>query len=206
MEVTELFTKAFEIFKKNWIIAIPLVAANIIGSIIALVLIGSMAAGMGMMAVGGMTPGIGSIGTFFLLAFVVGILGMIINLLASGMTYVMADDALKGKADLNSGLQKTMANITNLLVASILVGVIIFVGMLLLALPGIAAAYLLMFTLVLVVLDKKAPVDAMQGSFNLVKANIGDTLVFAVIALVLMFVASAYVSIVLVMLYKELAK
>jgi len=62
------------------------------------------------------------------------------------MTYVMADSAIDGKADLNDGLQKTTGNIVNLLIASIIVGVIVLIGMVLLVIPGLLALYFLMFS------------------------------------------------------------
>ncbi|RMF88771.1 MAG: hypothetical protein D6733_07845 [Methanobacteriota archaeon] len=231
MEVTELFSKGLDVFKKNPVIAVPLIAVGVIIGVLTLALVGGMMAGIGMMGMGGMSPGAG-FGAIMGVGLLIVVIGGLLNLTAMGMTYVMADDALAGQADLNTGLQKTLGNIVNLLIASILLAVIIGIGFMLLFLPGLILAYLLMFTLPLVVLDNKGPVAALQESFELVKNNISETIVFAVIAAVIMFIAKiiggilglipllgvvlispivsgaagAYISIVLVLLYKELKK
>jgi hypothetical protein len=224
MVVTELFSKGFDIFKKNWIIAVPLVVVEIIMGILALAIMGSMVASSGMIGMSGFEPNLAAIGAFMGAAFLFGIIAGILRLIAYGMTYVMADDAIAGTADLNSGLQKTLGSIVNLLITSILIGVIVFIGMIFLVLPGMIAAYLLMFSLILVMLENKGPVEALQGSFELVKANLNDTIVFAVIAIVIMIItgiiggilgplspiisgaATAYILMVQLLLYKELTK
>ncbi len=224
MEVTELFSEGLEIFKKNWIIAVPLVVVEIIVGILALAIMGSMVAGSGMMGTSGFQPNLAAFGAFMGAAFLFMIIAGVLRLIAYGMTYVMADDAVAGTADLNSGLQKTLGNIVNLLITSIILGVIVFIGMIFLVLPGLIAAYLLMFSIILVMLENKGPVDALQGSFELVKANLNDTIIFAVIAIVILIIAgiiggilgllspiitgtaAAYILVVQLLLYKELTK
>ncbi len=224
MEVTEMFSGGLDVFKKNWIIAVPLVVVEIIGGILALAVMGSMVASSGMMGMSGFEPNLAAIGAFMGAAFLIGIIIGILRLIAYGMTYVMAADAISGVADLNSGLQKTLGSIVNLLITSILIGVIVFIGMIFLILPGLIAAYLLMFSIILVMLENKGPVEALQGSFELVKANLNDTIVFAVIAIVILIitgiiggilgplspiisgVATAYILTVQLLLYKELTK
>jgi hypothetical protein len=224
MEVTELFSEGLEIFKKNWIIAVPLVVVEIIVGILALAVMGSMVASSGMMGVSGFEPNLAAFGALMGAAFLFGIISGILKLIAYGMTYVMADDATSGTANLNSGLQKTLGSVVNLLITSILLGVIVFIGMIFLVLPGMIAAFLLMFSIILVMLENKGPVEALQGSFELVKANLSDTIVFAVIALVILIIAgiiggilgplspiisgaaTAYILMVQLLLYKELRK
>ncbi len=224
MEISNMFSEGLEIFKKNPIIAVPLVVVEIIVGILALTIMGSMVASSGMMGMNGFEPNLASIGAFMGAAFILGILSGILKLIAYGMTYVMADDAIAGATDLNSGLQKTLGNIANLLITSILVGVIVFIGMVFLVLPGLIAAYLLMFSILLVTLENKGPVEALQGSFELVKANLNDTILFAVVAIVILIIAgiiggilgplspiitgaaTAYILIIQTLLYKELTK
>jgi hypothetical protein len=232
MEVTDLFSNGMDVLKKNVVVAVPLIVVGVVVGVLTLVLVGSMMAGAGMMGMGTMSPGALTLGAMAGAAFLVGIISGLLNLIAMGMTIVMADDAIAGKADLNAGLQKTLGNIVNLVITAILVGVIVAIGMMLLLLPGIIAAYLLMFSLVLVMLENKGPVAALQESFELVKTHVSETIVFAVIAIVVMVIAgiiggilgvipvvgtvilspvisgtaTAYISIVLVLLYKELKK
>ncbi len=232
MEVTELFSKGVDVFKKNPVIAGPLIVVGIVMGAVTLALLGGAMVGGGMMGLGMMKPSMGTIGAFVGGVLVVGIIGGILNLLAMGMTYVMSNDAIDGKADLGGGIQKTTGNIVNLLVASILVGVIVFIGMILLVVPGLLALYLLMFAIPMVMLDNRSPADALKGSFDLVKSHVGETIIFAVVAIVVYAVAGiiagifrfipvlgsviispiisgaagAYISVVLILLYRELKK
>ncbi len=232
MEVTQLFSKGIDVLKKNPIVAVPLAMVGIIVGILTLVLVGGAVATAGMMGLGMLKPSMGTIGALVGGALLVMIISGLLNLLAMSTTFIMADDALKGSTNLNAGIQRTLGNIVNLVVAGILVGVIVFVGMLLLVIPGLVAAYLLMFTIPLVVLDNRGAVQALKESFDLVKSNVGDTIVFAVIAIVIIAVAgiiggifaflpllgtviispvisgiaSAYIGTVLVLFYRELKK
>lgn len=224
MEVTGLFSKGFEIIKKNPIIAVPLVVVEIIVGIFAVVVMGSMIAGAGMLDMSGFEPKMATFGAFMGAAFLFGIITGILKLIAYGMTYIMANDATSGTAELNSGLQKTLGSIANLIITAILLGVIVFIGMIFLVIPGLIAAYILMFAIILVMLENKGPLDALQGSFELVKANLNDTIIFSVVALVIMIIAgiiggilgplspiisgaaTAYILTVQLLLYKELKK
>ena len=232
MEVTELYSEGLEIFKKNPIITAPLIAVEILMGVVALTLMDSMVASTGLMGMGGFEPNLAAFEAFMGAAFLFGIIFWVLKLIAYAMTYVMADDATSGRADLTSGLQKTLGNIANLLITSILLGILVFIGMMFLVLPGLIAAYFLMFSIVLVMLENKGPVEALQGSFELVKANLKDTLVFAVVAIVILIIAGiisgilgvipviglliiaplisgatmAYLNLVLVLLYRDITK
>lgn len=184
MEVTDLFSKGVDIFKNNPIIAGPLVGVGVISAVLSLLLVGGMSGGMGMM------PGAFSLGAMAGSLALVGIISWLLNILAMGATYVMAAEAMVGTTDINSGINKTLGNVVNLLIAGILMGVIVFIGTILLVLPGLIAAYLLMFTLVLVMVGNRDPVGALKESYEMVRANISDTIVFAIIAIVVLIAAS----------------
>ncbi len=232
MQVTEQFSKGLDILKGNMILAVPLVAAGIIGSLLSHFVIGSMNQGYGMMGMGGFDPGMFNLGTFLGAALIVWAGLWVINAFASGMTYIMADTAGAGEMDLNQAFQKVLGNIVNLLVVSFLVGLLVIIGIFLLILPGLAAAFLLMFAIPLVVLENKSPIEALQNSVSIVLANLGETIVFAIVAIVVLIITSiiggifsfipflgsllisplingaawAYVSVVLILIYKELQK
>jgi hypothetical protein len=224
MEVTGLFSQGFDILKKNVVIAVPFVVVGIITSLIALVIMGSMVASMGLMSMEGFTFNPAALGAMIGAGLLLMLVNWLLNTVAAGTTYVMAAEAIGGKPDLGSGFQKTLGNIVNLLITSVMFGVIVFTGMILLVIPGLIAAYLLMFSLVIVMLEDKGPIAALQGSFNVVKSNIAETIIFAVIAIVIVIVIGiiagilgplspiingvgmAYISIVFVLVYKELTK
>ncbi len=224
MEVTNLFSKGADILKTNYLVAVPLVAVGIIVSILSYAAVGGAVAG-GMMGMGG---GI-NLGAILGAAFLISIIGGLLNFAGAAMTYIVAEDAIAGKVDLNKGLQRTLDNIANILITSIIL-VVVMIVLAITIIGPVIALYLLMFSIVIVSLEKQSPVDSLKGSFELVKANIADTIVFAVIAIVVMVVAgiiggifgfipliggiiispaisgtaTAYVSIVLVLLYREL--
>ncbi len=65
---------------------------------------------------------------------------------------------------------------------------LIFVGMMLLLLPGLIAAFLLMLTFPALILDSLAPVDAIKKSYATVISNLGDALMLVVLMIVVFFV------------------
>lgn len=65
---------------------------------------------------------------------------------------------------------------------ALLTSLIIGVGMLLLYLPGIVAAFFLMFSVKFAVDKQLGPIDAMKASFNLVKANVGSVILVWLVA------------------------
>jgi hypothetical protein len=225
MEVTGFFSQGFDILKRNIVIAVPFVVVGIITGLIALVIMGSMVASMGLMGMEGFTTfNPAALGTMIGAGLLLVTLNWLLNTVAAGTTYVMAAEAIGGKPDLGSGVQKTLGNIVNLLATSILFGVIVFIGMILLVIPGLIAAYLLMFSLVIVMLEDKGPIAALQSSLNVVTSNLADTIIFAIIAIVIVIVIGiiagilgplspiingvgmAYISIVFVLVYKDLTK
>lgn len=68
-----------------------------------------------------------------------------------------------------------------LLTSSIVVGVIVFVGFLLLVVPGIVAAILLSFTFFFVIDQNQSTTQAMKSSYEMVKSNFTDILVMAIL-------------------------
>jgi hypothetical protein len=235
MEVSSLFSEGFDIFKKNVVIAVPFIAAGVVVSVITIALMGSVIAGMGMMG-GGMfgaeefTFSPAALGAFLGAGLLLMIISWLFNTFASGMTYTMASEARGGEADLNSALQKTLENALNLLITSVLIGVITLI-LLITIIGPIIAGFFMVFSLVIVMLESKGPVAAISGSINLVKSHIVETLIYAVIAIVIYVVAGivggilgiipvlgwivssvvsgavlAYLSIVLVLLYLEMKK
>ncbi|WP_030483660.1 hypothetical protein [Nocardioides aequoreus] len=75
-------------------------------------------------------------------------------------------------------------------VAGILVSVMTSIGTALCVLPGLVVGYLAMFTLYFVVDQGMAPVEAIKASFSFVTSNLGDTLVYYVLV-ILVVIAGA---------------
>jgi uncharacterized membrane protein len=67
------------------------------------------------------------------------------------------------------------------IVASLIVGVLTGVGYILCYLPGIAIAFATSYTLFFVIDQKLSPVDAIKASFDLVKNNLANTVVWYIV-------------------------
>jgi hypothetical protein len=191
MDIVGIFKEGVEVSKKNYIIFIPTVAVAVVMGLLMLVLVGAglMSAGLGagMRRPEAIIPLVGAmIGGFFIVIIV----GMILGLVAHGMTVAMAKEALEtGSTSFQSGMSIALGRIGHLLIASVLVGIIVSIGFMLLFVPGLIASFLLMFTFVSVIVDNAGPVEAMKKSYATVKANLNDSVVFyiAMIAVAVVF-------------------
>ncbi len=182
MNVSKIFKESTAAAKANPLIFIPMLATSVLSALLSLIFIGSampMAgkfsaeqfsanpekalAGAGI-AAGGM--------------FLVGMLSGFIGLLTHSMTVVMADTALKGEqTSLKLGWTRTISRIVPVIIASILIGIIVTVGMIMLVLPGIVLAFFLMFTLVAIMIDNLGAFKAIGHSFKTVSRNFGATFI-----------------------------
>ncbi|GAA3028333.1 hypothetical protein GCM10010528_07580 [Gordonia defluvii] len=81
-------------------------------------------------------------------------------------------------------------NVTNVIIASILVGIITGIGSILCVLPGLIAALFLYFTTIAVVDRNASATEGMGLSFNLVKDNFGQTLLVWLLAIVIVLVGA----------------
>ncbi|HWJ10519.1 MAG TPA: hypothetical protein VNS46_14160 [Nocardioides sp.] len=81
-------------------------------------------------------------------------------------------------------------NIGNVIVTSLLVGAGTFIGTILCVLPGIIFGFLTMFSLFFVVDKNLSPVDAIKASIDLVKNNVGTTIIWYLVAYVIALVGA----------------
>jgi uncharacterized membrane protein len=77
------------------------------------------------------------------------------------------------------------------IIASILYGIAIFVGLVLCIIPGIIAAFMLSFYGFYVLDQNAEPVAALSASFNLVKDNFGIVFLIVLVAFVINFIGAA---------------
>jgi hypothetical protein len=181
MDIVGIFKESVEVSKKNYIIFAPTVAVAVVMSVLTLILVGSGVLSIGLMGGGMHSPGgmMPLIGAMMGGLFIVAVLGTILGLIAHGMTVGMAREVIeKGSTSLNSGFSVAMGRLAQLVVASTLVGIIVFVGFMLLFIPGLIAAFFLMFTFVSVIVDNTGAVEAMKKSYATVKTNLNDSIVF----------------------------
>jgi len=234
MDIVGIFKESIDVAKKNYVIFLPPVAVAVVMALLTLILVGTGVISMGLVGAGMQSPGaiMPLVGTILGGFFIIGVIGMILGLIAHGMTVAMAREALDtGSTSINSGLSIAAGRLGELVVASILVGIIVFVGFMLLVIPGLIAAFFLMFTFVSVIVDNAGPVGAMKKSYETVRANMNDSIVFffAMIAVGVIFIVAnavlivipvlgqlmgmalmgvfgGYISVVIVKVYRELTR
>ncbi|GAB4412449.1 MAG: hypothetical protein OHK0032_08480 [Thermodesulfovibrionales bacterium] len=233
MDIMGVLKEGIEVSRKNYIIFVPTIAVMVLISVLTLILIGSGMISMGFIGGGMRSPGamVPAFGTLMGGMLLISILGMILGLFAHGMTVGMAKEAIDaGSTSISSGINIATSRFAPLLLGAFLVGIIVAIGLMLLIIPGLIAAFLLMFTFVAIVIDSMGPVEGMKKSFEIVKSNLGDVIVLFVVIIVLgvvfgivnmilniipilgqllgmalMGVFGGYISIVMVMVYRELA-
>jgi len=130
--------------------------------------------------------GMGSLGAFAGTAILSIGLSILLSMLAGGMTVAMAHDALAGGSpSLGAGLAATQRRLGDLVVASILASVVLVVGFMLFFVPGLVAAFFLLFTLPAVMVGGVGGVASLGASVRLVSARLGETVILAVGLLVI---------------------
>lgn len=234
MDIVGIFRESVEVSKKNYIIFVPTMGVELVMAVLALILLGTGIVslgltGGGMHSPGAMMPFLGAMmGGLFILA----VFGTILGLIAHGMTVGMAKEAIEtGSTSLNSGLSIAMGRFPQLVIASILVGGIVVIGFMLLFIPGLIATFFLMFTFVSVIVDNTGAAESMKKSYETVKANLNDCIVFFIgmiavgvvfavanailnvipvlgqlLGMALMGAFGGYISVVIVKVYMELTK
>lgn len=184
------FRTAWEVLVRYPVMAVPPLAVQAVVFVLTLLFVGTAATAV---AVGGMAGMAGAMAG----GFVLSIAGFLLSLIASGVVIVMARDALAGREpSMGDALGVVMERFADVLVASILFMVIVGVGMMLLLVPGIVAAFFLIFTLPAVLLDGHGGVAALSRSFTLVKDNLGPVLGL-ILGWIVAMVVAAVVSMIL---------
>ncbi|RLD98598.1 MAG: hypothetical protein DRI91_02770, partial [Aquificota bacterium] len=143
-------------------------------------------------------------GKGLMLAFIMLILGvtitLVVQLVTSAMLIHMAQVVEEGYApSLKDSLQASMDRLGDIVVASLIVSVAVGIGLLLLVLPGLVLAFLFIFTLQEVVVGNKSAVDAIRGSFEMVKGNFGNTLGFFIMLIIIILIIAGVLGLVPVM-------
>ncbi|MEX2445096.1 MAG: hypothetical protein WD492_15950 [Alkalispirochaeta sp.] len=189
MSIVGILKTSLVRLKENPVILIPILAISVVLAILSLLLIGSMVPQMGpfqtdatisaeeAMGFAGM-----ALGRFITLM----VIGSIVGLLGHGMTVLMANDALTGTpVSLKDAWNRTTGRVVALVLASLLVGIIVSIGFVLLVIPGIILAFFLMFTFVALMLNESNPLQAVGRSFQVVKQNFASVFVFFLVLIAL---------------------
>jgi len=116
---------------------------------------------------------------------------MIVSGIAYGFVFIVsqivAAGIIRGALGITEGRPFQMSEffstdqLGSVVVASLLIGVATGVGYMLCYLPGIVIAFVTSYTLFFVLDQKLAPVDAIKASFEFVKNNLGNTILWYIV-------------------------
>jgi hypothetical protein len=121
-----------------------------------------------------------------------GVAAALINLVAQ----VLAAGLYKGATHVTDGRSFTLGELfdgwdkAQVVVASLIIAAATFVGTVLCYLPGIVVGFLAQFTVLFIVDKQLGAVDAIRASVKLVTDNLGQTLVFYLLAIVVLIVGA----------------
>lgn len=176
IDIGKVIGACLDYIKGNPVILAPQLAVGVLSFVLTLILLGTS---RGFAPVGGISVG-AAFGAIALYAVIMIVAGLI----AWGVTVSMAAEVVEsGSTSLGSGFSRLGSQLGPILVVEILAGLIVGIGTALCILPGIVAAFFLMFSLAAVVYGGLAPVEAIKDSFATVKDNVVDALVIAGIAI-----------------------
>jgi hypothetical protein len=186
MNIAELLKECYEAARRNPLIFVPLLAASVFSVLFSLITVGSTVPMLAGMAADPSTASaeqlLAGMGVALGRVFLVSVISAVVYLVAHGMTVAMADLALAGgKPTLREAWDAAVSRIVPIIVASILVGLLVGLGTLLLVIPGVIVAFLLMFTLVSVMVDKANAFDALGRSYRTVIGNFRASLILVLV-------------------------
>lgn len=130
--------------------------------------------------------GIGFFGTLLLTALFVGVFFVFAQIVGAGLIRE-ALGVTQGRAFTTAGVFK-FENLGPVIVTSLLVGAGILVGTVICYLPGIAFGFFSSYSLYFLIDKNLAPVEAIKASFRFVLDNLGPTLLWYLVTLVIVFV------------------
>lgn len=140
-----------------------------------------------------------SIGELVFTAFLIIAVLVIYNVFVQGAGIRSILDLLKKpetKIDFSSIMAAGKQHFAKVFVAGIAVGIVVFIGFVLLIIPGIIAAILLSFTFHAVIDKGLGPRDAMKMSYEMVKDNLSKFLLLGFIYFLIAIVAAIILAIV----------
>jgi hypothetical protein len=115
-----------------------------------------------------------------------GLLSMLLGLYAHGVTLAMAREALEtGSTSLGTAAFIASRLSGTFLLAAVIVGALVGAGSMIFLLPGLAAAFFMMFTFPSIVVDSVGAVEAVKRSITVTKMNLKDSAMLFSLVMVL---------------------
>ncbi|WP_332641880.1 hypothetical protein [Aeromicrobium sp.] len=120
--------------------------------------------------------------------------GSISTIITNVVGFVIGAGVTRGALDITEGHKFDIVaafkklNIVNVIVTSLVVAVLTALGFALLIIPGIIVAFLTLFAIYFVVDKDTNAIDSIKGSLNLVKNNVGNTIVLILLSILVVIV------------------
>lgn len=122
------------------------------------------------------------------------LLSLLTSMVVSMISWALGAALVRGALDVvdtgrtDLGQMFTRINWGQVILASVLVSLATTIGTILCILPGIAAAFLFMYSTVAVV-DGESAIDGLAASFRFTTAHLGETILFVLLAIPLVVIA-----------------
>jgi len=119
------------------------------------------------------------------------ILLILVACIAEGAIVFMTKEQLEGKkVSYTEGIGVAAQRLGDLVVASVIIAIGAFVGLVLLVIPGLVWLLLVAFSIQIVMLENLDGVEAVKRSIKLVRENFGDVFVFLLVLLIILLIVS----------------
>ncbi len=173
MSIGNILKESLGIARKHTIIIVPPVLVSFLIGCLSIVVIGMRMTAMEPDAVGELGQGVTDL---ILVKSVLSVVGWIFYSFAQGMVAsMMVEVEDKGQTSLGSGFGRANEMIVSLMAAGFILGVLLLLGFMLFVIPGLIVAFIFSFTFIVIMLEKRGPVDAMKRSIQIVRANASYT-------------------------------
>lgn len=171
MDLRAILKESFLVVRHNFTLIVPTIGVSFVMTLLALLLLGvNMATVEDPSAVTTTT-------SVKVSAFIIAILGFLLQAFSQGMTVAMASDAInKGSSSLKTAFSTAVSRIEALSVAGLLIGLLFAIGVMLFLIPGLIVAFIFMFTFVIVITEDIGAVEAMKKSYMVVRANLKESI------------------------------
>lgn len=189
MDIGKSLTEPVGMLQENYGLFIPALLPFVIS------LIGGIAFGGSMFRMG--PRSMAGMGALIGLAGIMGLISFIASLIAAGAIVEMAHRQLKGeRPGYMVGINAALSRLGSLIVATVIIALGAFIGMMLLVIPGLIWLILVAFTIPIIMLEGSDSIEAIKESIGLVRENLGDVVVFLIVLIIIVGIVTMILSLI----------
>ncbi len=178
MNIGNIIKDSISVVKNNLIIIIPPILVSLFITIFVLII------GGGIASMDVITPGTEVSGKstqvegIMGIIFFIGMISFLLQIFSHGMMISMADEVMeKSSCSLSKGFKSTLAKLNNLMIAAIIIGILMVIGIMLFVIPALVVSYVFMYSFVLIILEDINAINALKKSYILVRENLSQTFI-----------------------------